>query len=39
MDSIVKAAKVIGVVVATVTAVGLLADLKDIKRYLHMNTI
>ncbi len=39
MDTAVKFAKAMGVIVATVTTVGILWNLKDIRRYIRMSSI
>lgn len=35
----VKAAKIIGGVVITLAAIGLMANLKDVRRYIRMSTM
>jgi hypothetical protein len=37
MDNFRKFARVMGIVVATVTAVGILTNLEDIKRYIRLS--
>lgn len=35
----VKTAKIIGSVIITLAAIGLVANLKDVKRYIRMSTM
>ena len=37
MDNVLKFARMVGIVVATATAVGVLYNLEDIKRYIRIS--
>jgi hypothetical protein len=39
MDTTLKVAKIFGIVVAAVAAVGILTNLKDIRRYIRISTM